>query len=114
MAPNLNNSVQAVITRFMINRTRSQVKVALTSAKNRTYFTRWLHVGCEPKLLPLIHTYSNQTVNTTVVRVWNPMKIFMRKSFSPDRINLLWPTPSHLRVNVSKLMLEQKQSIPYA
>src|SRR6266852_7664793 len=75
MAPNLNNSVQAVITRFMMNRTRSQVTVALTLAKNRTYLTRSLHAGCEPKLLPLIHTYSNQTVNTSVVRVWNPMKI---------------------------------------
>ena len=89
MAPNLNDSVQAAMTRFMMNRTRSHVAVALTSAKNRTYLTRLLHVGWEPKSLPLIHTYSNHTVNTTVVRVWNPMKIFMRKSFWLDRMNLL-------------------------
>src|SRR5258707_14701949 len=46
----------------MIIRTRNQVAVALTSAKKKTYLTRWLHDGCGPKLLPLIHTYSDQTM----------------------------------------------------
>ena len=69
MAAKVNSNTQELEIRLIKNRTRSQVAVAPTLTKNRTYLTRWLHSGCDPKSLSLIHTYSSQTVNTTVENV---------------------------------------------
>jgi hypothetical protein len=56
------------VTRFMMDRACSQVAVALTSAKTRAYMTSD-HTTAANKGDAFIHTYNNQTVNTTVVKV---------------------------------------------
>ena len=93
--PNPNNRKNAAKTMPSKKKARSQVAVASTLVKKRTYLTTWLQSGSGPKRLFCAHTYKNQIVNIAVENIWIEKRIIARKAFL-ERENLLLPVSSYL------------------
>ena len=93
--PDLNKSKHAVKTMPSKKRARSQVAVASTLVKKRTYLTAWLQSGSDPKPLSCAHTHKNQIVNTAVESIWIEMRRIAREAFL-ERVNLFLPASSYL------------------